>query len=124
MAGERFEGARDRRVAAVPLEIGEKDVLPHLVASRPRLDPAQVDAFLVEDLEDSSERSFVIAAAMYWIDWKQPSWPALAVKSLPSLAVVAALGSIVMLGIIGHSGASAVWTQVQALPSAPGYGDG
>ena len=67
---------------------------------------------------------FVVAAAMYWIDWRKPSWPAMVGKSLPALAVLAAVGSVVMLGIIGHSGASAVWTQVQSLPPAPGFTDG
>jgi hypothetical protein len=113
---------------ATPVAASSGESLQAKVMSE-NLTPSQIDVInqhvtLGNLLVPWSIALFVIAAAMYWIDWKQPSWPALAVKSLPSLAVVAALGSIVMLGIIGHSGASAVWTQVQALPSAPGYGDG
>jgi hypothetical protein len=49
-----------------------------------------------------------------------PSWVTM---GLPTLAVIAAVGSIVFVGLIGHSGAQAAWHGVQDLPSAPGVGD-
>src|SRR5262249_46845069 len=47
---QAFDRVRNRRLAAVPLEVGEKDVFPQLVAAWPRFDSRQVDALLLEDL--------------------------------------------------------------------------
>jgi hypothetical protein len=62
----------------------------------------------------------VLAAAMYWIDKKQPGLPAFAPKVVAGLAVIAAVGSLVVVGLIGHSGAKSAWGD---LPPASGNGD-
>lgn len=68
---------------------------------------------------------FIVAAVMLWLDWNEqkatsaraPRWVALA---LAVTAVLAATGTTVQAVRVGHSGATAVWSQVAASATTPG----
>lgn len=70
----------------------------------------------------------VVAAALLWWNWDEqgattpraPRWVAFA---LAAAAVLAAAGTTVEAIRIGHSGATAVWSQVGASTTAPGSGE-
>lgn len=67
----------------------------------------------------------IVAGALLWWNWNEskatspraPRWVALA---LAGTAVVAAAGTTAEAVIVGHSGATAAWTQVAATTTAPG----
>lgn len=70
----------------------------------------------------------VVAAVLLWWGWDEraatparaPKWVALA---LAVTAVLATTGTVVQAVRIGHSGATATWSQVTGSPTQPGSGD-
>src|SRR5580704_5956029 len=53
---EPREGAPEVRIVAVAFELGEKDVIPRLLAARARLEARKVYPLLVEDRKNTHER--------------------------------------------------------------------
>src|SRR5215831_7771611 len=57
---EDVERGANVLVGAVPIEIDEKHVVPHLLSARTRLDAREVDAVIVEHLEHTSQRAALV----------------------------------------------------------------
>lgn len=120
-----FAGAA---MLSVPLATSSGESLQGKVVTQ---DPSPAHIALINDHVRMGEELnpwvialFLASVAIWWLDRKSRNLPDLLLKSVPALAVVAAVGSIVFVGLIGHSGAKAAWHGVQNLPSAPGYGEG
>src|SRR5215467_16214519 len=57
---EEVERGPNVLVGAMPLEIDEKHVVPHLLSTRTRLDAREVDAVVVEHLEHTTQRAALV----------------------------------------------------------------
>lgn len=85
----------------------------------------QTHADLAEGLLPWVIALLIVAGVLLWWNWNEskatapraPKWVAFA---LAGIAVVAAAGTTADAVIIGHSGATAAWTQVAATTTAPG----
>jgi hypothetical protein len=110
-------------VVLTPLSTSSGESLEHRVGGSPAIEEhAQLADLLIWWVVPLA----VLAAALFW--WHRAARPARSPRSLALVAavlpVVVAAGTLVQVVLIGHSGASAAWSDTGSASSSQQSGDG